>query len=90
MTVDISDLSLIDGLQKSHLNHRIRITDKEFDPLFSDTLEDYLQNPEKYVYPFTVQINGKKRELLTYSRDENGLRLRWIHEAVFRYLEKGL
>jgi len=43
------------------------------------TVEHYNEDPEKYVRSFTVQINGKKRNIITYTPDRNGAALRNIH-----------
>ena len=41
--------------------------------------EAYIQNPDEYVQSFTVQINGKKRHIITYTSDSNGEALRNLH-----------
>ena len=52
------------------------------DTMYTDarsTVEQYNEDPEKYVRSFTVQINGKKRNIITYTPDRNGAALRNIH-----------
>ena len=46
---------------------------------FLKTIEDYNNNPDDYVRFFTVQINGKKRNLVTYKADDKGIALRKYH-----------
>lgn len=44
--------------------------------------EEYINNPDEYVSTFTVQINGKKRHIITYSHNKNGAALRKVHEYL--------
>ena len=48
-------------------------------------LTDYPINPEKYVKKFFLFVNGKKREIITYSDTEEGFKLREIHR-MFSYM----
>lgn len=49
--------------------------------------ESYIINPDDYVRTFTVQINGKKRHILTYKADKKGASLRKYHELVATAIE---
>ena len=42
--------------------------------------EMYIKNPDDYLRTFTVQINGKKRHIITYKPDKKGAALRHYHE----------
>jgi len=42
--------------------------------------EEYIKNPDDYLRTFTVQINGKKRHIITYKPDNKGAALRHYHE----------
>lgn len=42
--------------------------------------EEYINNPNDYVTVFTVQINGKKRRIVTYAHNKKGAALRKVHE----------
>lgn len=44
--------------------------------------ESYISNPDDYVRTFTVQINGKKRHIITYKADKKGAALRKYHELI--------
>ena len=44
--------------------------------------EKYVNDPDAYVRTFTVQINGKKRHIITYKADTNGAALRHFHTYV--------
>ena len=42
----------------------------------------YLENQEEYVRTFTVRINGKKRQIITYAADEKGTALKHVHTYI--------
>lgn len=42
--------------------------------------KEYLNNPDDYVTVFIVQINGKKRRIVTYAHNKKGAALRKMHE----------
>ena len=46
------------------------------------TAEAYINNPDDFVRTFTVQINGKKRHIITYKADNNGAALKYFHACV--------
>lgn len=46
------------------------------------TAEAYINNPDDFVRTFTVQINGKKRHIITYKADAKGAALRYFHTCV--------
>lgn len=48
--------------------------------------EDYNSNPEKYLKHFFLVINGKRREITTYARNEKGLALRQVHSYVSDFI----
>ena len=50
--------------------------------------DDYINNPQKYVRSFPLYINGKKREIVTYNVNEDGMRLRELHR-MFAYFMQG-
>lgn len=50
--------------------------------IHSSVVEAYVKNPDDYVRTFTVQINGKKRHIITYKADKNGAALRYYHMYV--------
>ena len=52
---------------------------------FESILDDYPINPDKYVRKFSLFVNGKKREIITYNGDD-GLRLRVLHRMFTYYL----
>ena len=56
------------------------------DEFVVDNLQDYILNPDRYVYPFVIkEKNGKERTIITYNKFGNyGVRLRAIHEAIIK------
>lgn len=52
-------------------------------------ISDYISNPDRYVYPFTIkEKNGKERTIITYNKFGNyGLRLRSAHESITKSFE---
>ena len=50
--------------------------------------KDYLEHPERFTRLFSVRINGKYRDLVTYTSDENGNALRTLHEYYAAELSK--
>lgn len=54
----------------------------EFIKNYRGVAEAYCNNPDEYVRTFTVQINGKKRHIITYKADTNGAALRYFHTYV--------
>lgn len=49
---------------------------------FSDVINDFPINPDKYTRPFTVMINGKRRKIVTYQANDSGDRLRKFHRIL--------
>ena len=49
---------------------------------FSDVINDFPINPDKYIRPFTVMINGKRRKIITYQANDSGDRLRKFHRIL--------
>lgn len=49
---------------------------------YKGVAEAYCNNPDEYVRTFTVQINGKKRRIITYRADKNGAALRYLHTYI--------
>ena len=49
---------------------------------FQLLLEDYPKHPEFYIRTFMLQINGKRRKIVTYQRNEFGDALREIHHML--------
>jgi len=54
--------------------------------IYSDTAEAYVSNPDDFVRTFTVQINGKKRHIITYKADKNGAALRYYHTYIAKLI----
>ena len=52
----------------------------------TETAEDYIRDPEKYVKLFHVNINGKLRHLVTYTPTAEGRSLRRLHTTYAKYL----
>lgn len=48
----------------------------------SSIAEAYISSPDDFVRTFTVQINGKKRHIITYKADEKGRALRRLHYNI--------
>ena len=48
----------------------------------AQVIDEYPGNPEKYLRFFTVTINGKRRNIVTYKADRNGDFLRTIHRMM--------
>ena len=49
-----------------------------------ETARDYIKNTDDYLRSFKVQINGKIREIITYSSNEKGRALKQLHRAFAR------
>ena len=48
-----------------------------------EIIEKYLENQDKYVFPFEIKEKTKKRKIITYNKDSNyGLTLRSFHEYI--------
>lgn len=45
------------------------------------TARDYIKNTDDYLRTFIVQINGKKRKIVTYNCNEKGRALKQLHRA---------
>lgn len=51
-------------------------------------IDDYTCHPEKYVRSFSVTINGKKRQIVTYQPNTFGAKLRNIHRQFALVLKE--
>lgn len=49
--------------------------------------EEYLKNPDKFVYPFEIKEKNKTRTIITYKKDINGEMFREFHEQLLVELE---
>lgn len=49
--------------------------------------EEYLKNPDKFVYPFEIKEKNKTRTIITYEKDINGEMFRGFHEQLLVELE---
>lgn len=49
--------------------------------------EEYLKNPDKFVYPFEIKEKNKIRTIITYEKDINGEMFREFHEQLLVELE---
>ena len=49
--------------------------------------EDYLKNPDKFVYPFEIEEKNKTRTIVTYKKNINGEMFRKFHEQLLVELE---
>lgn len=49
--------------------------------------EDYLKNPDKFVYPFEIEEKNKTRIIITYKKNINGEMFRKFHEQLLVELE---
>ena len=46
-------------------------------------ISKYLENEDKYVFPFEIKEKQKTRKIITYNNDFNyGIKLRSIHERI--------
>lgn len=52
-------------------------------------IDEYLANPEDFIRTFTVVINGKRRNIITYQSNEKGAKLRNLHR-MFVCVLRGL
>lgn len=48
----------------------------------------YLENPDYFVFPYKMVKDEKKRQIITYKLDDNGKKLRNVHEKILRKLYK--
>ena len=55
----------------------------------SQLLEDYPEHPEQYIRTFMLQVNGKRRKIVTYQSDGFGNDLRKIHRML-AYAVRGI
>ena len=53
-------------------------------------LEDYLINPDKYVFPFIIKEKGKERTIITYNKGQNGSALRKYHEKTLDWFNENI
>ena len=53
-------------------------------------LEDYLINPDKYVFPFIIKEKGKERTIITYNKGQNGSALRKYHEKALDWFNENI
>lgn len=51
-----------------------------------EVCEKYLEMPEKYIYEYTLKVNGKQRRIATYRTCGRGRQLRDQHRLFDRYL----
>lgn len=47
--------------------------------------DDYLNNPDKFVFPFVIQEKNKERTIITYNKGQYGESLRRYHERALEW-----
>ena len=58
--------------------------EKKVHPRFY-VLKDYLDNPDKYVFPFVIKEKNKERTIITYNKGSDyGKKLRSAHELLLQ------
>lgn len=50
-------------------------------------MEDYFLNQEMYVYPLEIKEKNKVRRIITYKKNDNGIKLRNAHLKILNELE---
>lgn len=50
-------------------------------------IDEYVANPENFIRTFTVVINGKRRNIITYQPNEKGARLRDLQRMFVGVLQ---
>ena len=58
-------------------------------PLFFNDA-DYLNNPDKYVYPFVIHEKSKDRTIITYNQGQFGNGLRAFHEKSLEWFNENI
>lgn len=53
-------------------------------------VEDYLINPDKYVFPFVIKEKNKERTIITYNKGQYGSYLRDNHEIFLEWFNENI